>query len=88
MSATINWRYLPQTNKTIDVGAPSSFLDKMVRAFHTAPPWQLSEVDLPVLRGLEAGFGEKGRDNPFSEIIKRMVDDDGHIAEIEVWPTY
>ncbi len=85
MSATIYWRALPTTNKTLPVNAPSSFITAMERAFNRAPPWTVGVVDLPILRGMAAAFGGNDRDNPFETMVGLIENGD---RTIEVWPQY
>ena len=49
--------YQPESGAILlPVGAPSSWLAAMERAFECGPPWLLTQEDHPVLLGLAAGF--------------------------------
>lgn len=88
MSATIYWRPLPLRDKHLKVGAPSSFIAAMERAFGPSP-WGLGEGSLATLRGMSAAFGDDDRENPFAQLVELIEDDgDGSSRSIEVWTQY
>ena len=86
MSASLYWRPTSLDEHHIDVGAPSSFVNKMTRAFGSYP-WKLKGSDLERLRGLEAGNDGGAEKNPFTVLIE-AIELDGGSRDIEVWPVY
>ena len=85
MSASIMWRPVAKTDKTLDgVWAPSTFIKAMEEAFGTMPI-RLSDSHLSMLRAMAAVHGE-GEHNPYRELIDIIERLDG--AEIEIWAEY
>ncbi len=80
MSASILWRKInPEEGTSLDLMAPSHFMECMERAFGTTLPMLLDSKDIPVLRGLAAAK-VSGAD----ELIAAIKDNDG----IEVWAEF
>lgn len=76
MGASIYWR---PTNRgrNLSVGAWSSFLDALRKAFGELPV-KLSEKDLPTLRGMAAVDGEFGR-------LVALIEENGEIEIYAEW---
>jgi hypothetical protein len=87
MSATIYWRRVSNSNKTLPVSAPSSFITAMERAFG-AGPWIMSGDCLQTLRGMSACYGGPDRENPFDAMIRLIDQENGTTQAIEVWTVY
>lgn len=84
MSANIHWRPVSRNDKTLDVPAPSAFQEKMAEA-GLALPTTVGQSDIPILKGLAAGYGrDKDRPNPFDQILK-LVQMHG---SVELWAVY
>lgn len=82
MSASICYRQVkPQSGKSLDVSAPSSFIREMDHAFGSLP-LQLNKGDLPTLRGMSAT--QREFDNPYSRLIEAIE----KLGEIEVYAEY
>lgn len=82
MSANIYWRRVAKSNKSFDIGAPSSFLQAMGRAFGDSFPMRLGREHLPTLHGLECA--SEGMYETYHQIIEAIETND----EIEIWPEY
>ena len=84
MSATICWRPVSKNEKSLGVMAPSAFQEAMSQAGFPLP-CDLSQTDIPVLRGMAAAFGRYDkRPNPYDEILELLNKYDG----ISLWAVY
>lgn len=81
MSATLYYRQISNKNKHVRVMAPSSFMRTLDEEF-SGPPYRFGPTDVPVLRGMAAGFD--GSVNPFRELIELIE----KLTDIEVWAEY
>lgn len=81
MSATV--MYQPVKGKSLDIGAPSSFLSALERAFGNRP-WTLSGGDYHTLMGLAAGLGSDDQRAACEQLAKAVQDH----GEIRVWAEY
>ena len=85
MSASICWRPVKASRKTLKgVLAPSSFIRAMEQTFGSLPI-QLDENSVPKLLAMAAVFGHD-RDNPYRELIDIIERLDGDA--VEIWAEY
>ena len=82
MSATIY--YQAGKGKALDVGAPSSFMGALRRAFGHDGPWTLTDHDYYVLHGLAAGLSSEDQQRACDELAEAAM----RYGEIRVWPEY
>lgn len=86
MSASIYWRPLNE-GKRLSVGAPSSFLDSLERAFGTRPPIQLeSELDAIILDGMAAATENSEFREAYEKLATAIREDEG--GGIEIFAVY
>ena len=82
MSATIHWRSTAKSDPHLkEVGAPSSFIESIERAFGGFPV-ELDEKAVPVLRGMTVMYHE--HPNGYDEIIE-LIEKHG---SIELYASY
>lgn len=83
MSANLYWEPVKRKKHSLTTMAPSSFMEKLERAFNSRTP-TLRERDIPVLRGMLAvESGERER-NDFLALIEAL----DHHEEIEITAEY
>lgn len=83
MGASIMYRPVdPKADRTLDVGAPSSFIEAMERVFGPHP-WRLDHASVDTINGMAAVYGE-ARDNPYHQIVDKICE----LGAIEVWPEW
>jgi hypothetical protein len=74
MSIDIMWRPTDNTDKQLDVPAPSMFTDVMAEAGFRLP-CTLTDDDLPILRGMAAVYGRNdSTPNPYTELVDLIVE--------------
>lgn len=83
MGATIRWEPVEKTFTTIEVAAPSAFVNAMTRGYGHSP-WTLTKNDRQKLEGMAAAVGTDSERKPYEEIIDRLNYHDA----IRVWPEY
>lgn len=85
MSAHINWHPAATKDKSIDVPAPSAFMETMAGVGLTLP-CIVRQADIRLLTGMAAVFGphERSRPNPYQQILDLLEKHD----EIEIWAVY
>ena len=84
MSASIYWESVNTHAPSLKrVGAPSTFIDSMDRAFYTGP-WVLGVDHISKLFGMAAMFGGPDEDNPYLELIE-LIEKTG---TVKVWPQW
>ena len=81
MSATVV--YQPIKGKALDVGAPSSFVGALERAFGQRP-WTLTDRDYYTLQGLAAGLDSIDQ----REAVEELAEAVRQHGEIRVWAEY
>lgn len=82
MSATLYYQAVAGTR--LNIGAPSSFMDAMTRAFGASQPWALTFGDYNTLRGLAAGLESTDQAVAIAELQEEV----GKGHEIRVWAEY
>ena len=82
MSASIY--YQPVKGKLLPIGAPSSWMGAMRRAFGCDPPWTITDHDYHVLHGLAAGLSSTDQQNACNELAEAAMQH----GEIRVWAEY
>lgn len=81
MSASIY--YQPVKGTHLGIGAPSSFIAAMTRAFGNAP-WTLTDRDYHTLKGLAAGLESDDQRAAVEELAGAAVKH----GELRVWAEY
>lgn len=82
MSANLFWRPI-KGGVDLEVGAPSSFIEMMERAFH-ALPITLDSGDSARLEGMKFGTVNK----EFSEALEEIIEAIGKHGAIQVYAEY
>ena len=82
MSATLY--YQPVSGTRLKIGAPSSFMEALTRAFGCRQPWVLTDMDYLTLGGLAAGLESEDQVAAVSELQEEVMK--GH--DIRVWAEY
>lgn len=86
MSATIFYEPVKQNSKSLDVSAPSTFQDRLAKAFGgdwtTVLPRIFGKDDIPTLQGMSATQIEDN--NPYQQMIDLIEKYD----QIRVWAQY
>lgn len=81
MSAAV--MYQPVKGKRLDIGAPSSFLTALERAFGPGY-WTLTDRDYHTLKGLAAGLDSDDERAACNELAEAVME----CGEIRVWAEY
>ena len=84
MSATLYFQ--PVKGKALRIGAPSSFMSALDRAFKYSQPWTIeaSSHDIAILEGLRAGLDDLEQRAAINELLKALEDH----TDIRVWAEY
>jgi hypothetical protein len=83
MSASLY--YQPVKGTHLSIGAPSSFMGALTRAFgERQPDWRFTEGDLLTLRGLMAGLDSEDQ----REAIQTIIEAIERHSEVRVWAEY
>lgn len=84
MSATIHYRKTAKADPYLkQVGAPSSFIESLKRAFGGFPV-ELTESSIPILRGMQAVAGFPPNDDAYGEVIELIE----KFGSIELYASY
>lgn len=83
MSASIYWRPVNSGHR-LSIGAPSSFIDSLERAFGSRPPITLTEIDIPKLEGMAAATEYKEFREAYGRLAYALREED----EIEIFAVY
>jgi hypothetical protein len=83
MSASIFWRPV-NSGHQLRIGAPSSFIDSLQRAFGSRLPVTLTGSDRPVLLGMAAATEYEEFREAYSELARALGEED----EIQVFASY
>lgn len=82
MSASIHWRHL-NDGKRLSIGAPSSFIDSLERAFGQRPPFRLSsEYQAAILDGMSAATESKEFREAYEQLATAIREDENDGIEI------
>ena len=82
MSATILYRQVSSTGRSLSCFAPSSFIGSIEQAFGSFP-CTLGEEAVPILTGMAAVCNDGGG-NPYQELISAIE----KLGTVEVWAKY
>ena len=82
MTASIYWKPLSNTGSSLDVAAPSTFMDNMKAVFGDFPT-VIDRDDIPRLEVL-AAINKDAAGNPYEELIEAL----GKSTAIEIWAVY
>lgn len=85
MSANLYWEPVG-SGKSLHAGG-SSLVTSLTRAFGE-PPWTFEAAHVAKLEGMRDGYGDDDDNNPFSRILDAMLENDGSMHAIKVWPEY
>lgn len=84
MSASIYWRPVAKSRKSVSTYTPSSFIESIRKAFGEFPV-KLDTDSLPVLQGMAAVEQMPGNgENPYEQLVEAI----NQIGSIEVWAEY
>lgn len=81
MSASIYWRPVSESKKSVETFSPSYLIESLRNAFGDLP-FKLSVEDIPVLKGMSAVIGFNSDSNkPFNQLITAIES----LGTIEIW---
>ncbi len=83
MSASIFWRPV-NSGHQLRIGAPSSFIDSLQRAFGSRPPITLTETDIPTLTGMAAATEYEEFREAYEKLAHAIREED----EIQIFAAY
>ena len=84
MGATIHYRKTSKVDPHLKcVGAPSSFMESLTRAFGHFP-CEVSDAHIPILQGMAALGSKNEDDNPYLEVIE-LIEKIGSIELYASW---